>query len=165
MRSLIAVAIAGLTLVCTVPALAQYDTPAAAPEATPAAEAPAPGAEAPVPTAEAPAPAAESPAPAAEAAPPAGEPAYIGTWADDPAQCSQPQDSEDAPMVITKERFDQHEAHCEFTSVSGNGNEWKVSSKCSVEGDEQVYEFGMSVADKSLAMVDDAGTHIYSRCE
>jgi hypothetical protein len=158
MRSLLVVMIASLTLACTVPVLAQSDTPAAAPEAAAPEAAPAPAADTP-------APAADAPAPAADAAPAAGEPAYIGTWADDPAQCSKPQDSDDAPMVITKDRFDQHEAHCEFTSVNGNANEWKVSSKCSVEGDEQVYEFGMSVADKSLAMVDDAGTHIYSRCE
>ncbi len=166
MRSLYAAAVFSLALAISLPAVAEpADAPAAPETAAPEAAAPAgkPAEAAPAPEA---APAAEAPAaeaPAAAAA--AGEPAYIGTWADDPAQCSKAQDTEDAPMVISKDRFDQHEAHCEFTSVSGNGNEWKVTSKCSVEGDEQVYEFGMSVADKSLAMVDDAGTHIYAKCE
>ena len=159
MRSLIAAAVAALCLALAVPGFAQTGT--AAPDAaTPSAEVK-PSAEA---TPEA-APAAEeaaAPAPAADAS---GEPAYAGTWAEDEAQCSKTQDVEDAPMVITKDRFDQHEAHCEFKSVSGNANEWKVTSECSVEGDKQTYEFGMSVADKKLAMVDDAGAHIYSRCE
>ncbi len=91
--------------------------------------------------------------------------AYEGTWAEDPTQCGKEQDVEDAPMVMGRGRFDQHEAHCTFKSISGNANEWKVTAECSVEGDSQAYEFGMSVADKQLAMVDDAGTHIYARCE
>ena len=169
MRSLFAAAVVSLAFAFSVPVLAQTaDAPApetAAPDAAmpvekPAAAAPAPEA-APAPAAEAPAPSADTPA----AATVAGEPAYIGTWAEDSAQCSKPQDVQDAPMIMSKDRFDQHEAHCEFTSVSGNGNEWKVTSKCSVEGDEQPYEFGMSVADKNLAMVDDAGSHVYSKCE
>jgi hypothetical protein len=162
MRSLYAIAVVSIALACSVPAMAQT-TDAPAPEATTPAPAEAPAEK---PAEAAPAPAAEAPAPAAPVADTgSGEPAYVGTWADDPAQCGKAQDTDEAPMVITKDRFDQHEAHCEFTSVSGNANEWKVTSKCSVEGDEQVYEFGMSVADKTLAMVDDAGTHIYSRCE
>jgi nucleoid-associated protein YgaU len=170
MRSLFAAAVFSLALTVSVPVMsvqimAQTADAPAAPEAATPAEAPAEAAPAPAPEA-APAPAAEAPAaeaPAATAA--AGEPAYIGTWADNPDQCSKPQDVQDAPMIISKDRFDQHEAHCEFTSISGNGNEWKVTSKCTVEGDEQPYEFGMSVADKSLAMVDDAGTHVYAKCE
>jgi hypothetical protein len=175
MRSLFAAAVVSLALTFSVPVLAQTaDAPApetAAPDAAmPAGKSTetAPAAPAPEATQDAaPAPAAEAPAatadaPAATAA--VGEPAYIGTWAEDSAQCSKPQDVQDAPMVISKDRFDQHEAHCEFTSISGNGNEWKVASKCSVEGDEQPYEFGMSVADKNLAMVDDAGSHVYTKC-
>lgn len=108
----------------------------------------------------------DTPAPdTAQAAAAASDPAYVGTWAENPGQCANAQDSEDAPMVFTKDRFDQHEAHCTFTRTSNNANEWKVTSECSVEGDSQVYEFGMSVADKQLAMVDDAGTHLYARCE
>ena len=95
----------------------------------------------------------------------AGNPLYVGTWADDPAQCSIAQDRENAPMVMAKDHFDQHESHCSFKSVSGHENEWKVTSECSVEGESQIYEFGMSVADKQLTMLDDAGTHLYARCE
>ena len=159
MRSLIATTVAALCLALAVPGFAQTGT--AAPDAaTPSAEVK-PLAEV-MPEA---APATEEAAAPAAEADASGEPAYAGTWAEDEAQCSKTQDVEDAPMVITKDRFDQHEAHCEFKSVSGNANEWKVTSECSVEGDKQTYEFGMSVADKKLAMVDDAGAHIYSRCE
>lgn len=134
-----------------VPAYAQSET--AAPEVeAPAASTPATEAEAEAASAEA----------AAEAA--SAEAAYAGTWADDAAQCVNAQDVEDAPMVISKDRFDQHEAHCEFTSVSGHGNEWKVSSKCSVQGDEQAYDFGMSLTGDKLTMIDDAGPHVYTRC-
>lgn len=132
-----------------VPAYAQSET--AAPEV----EAPA----ASTPATEAEAASAEAAAAAASA-----EAAYAGTWADDAAQCVNAQDVEDAPMVISKDRFDQHEAHCEFTSVSGHGNEWKVSSKCSVQGDEQAYDFGMSLTGDKLTMIDDAGPHVYTRC-
>jgi hypothetical protein len=165
----------------TAPAAEQPAAPAAE---APAADAPAPAAEAPAPAPEAPAPAAEAPAPAADPAPapaaadapaaqpetPAPEaaaadaPAYVGTWAEDAGQCGKPQDDADAPMSVAKDRFDQHEGHCEFKSINGSGNEWKVTAECTVEGDKQPYEFGMSVADDKLAMVDDAGTHIYSRC-
>ena len=159
MRSLLAVAVASVALACSVPALAQTDVPAeAAPAAQPAPEAPAEKpAEA---AAEKPA---EAAAPAADASASA-EPAYVGTWADNPEQCSKPQDDDDAPMIVAKNRFDQHEAHCEFTTVSANQDEWKVSAKCSVEGDEQPDDFGMSVAEKELTMIDDIGTQTYMRC-
>ena len=154
MRSLIAVTFVALSLSMASVAAAQTDMPAA-PSTEPAAETVPQPAEA--------APAAEAaPSDAAPAA--AAEPAYVGTWSEDSAQCGVAQEMDNAPMVIAKDRFDQHEAHCEFTSVSGNGNEWKVSSKCSVEGDEQAYDFGMSLADDKLTMLDDAGSHVYTRC-
>ena len=140
MLRILAACLCSLGLLCAVPASAQ--TPTAAPEVN----------------------APDTPAPTVAREPAAGGAAYAGTWADEPAQCAKAQDVEDAPMVVTKDRFDQHEAHCEFTSVSGNGNEWKVSSKCSVEGDEQAYDFGMSLADDKLTMLDDAGSHVYTRC-
>ena len=42
---------------------------------------------------------------------------YVGTWALDIANCETPQDSQDAPLVIAKDRYDQHEVHCTFKSV------------------------------------------------
>ena len=179
MRPLLAAVMTCLALACSSPVRAEPDAPAAD-MAAPAAQSdtPAPAAaETTTPAAEAAPSAADTAAPAAAEAPPAAaetaapaasaeaDAAYVGTWADDPAQCGKPQDTEDAPMVLGKDRFDQHEAHCTFSSVSGNGNEWKVSSKCSVEGDEQAYDFGLSLADKTLSMIDDAGTHTYTRCE
>lgn len=155
MRSIVIAAIVSIAIACAGPAIAQTETPAADP-ATPAASTAPAASEAAAPQ--------QATEVAPEAATAASEPAYVGTWADDPAQCGNTQDSEDAPMTIAKDRFDQHEAHCEFKSVSGNGNEWKVTSECSVEGDKQIYEFGMSLADEKLSMLDDAGTHVYARC-
>ena len=101
----------------------------------------------------------------ATAAAAASVPAYIGTWAENPGQCANAQDSGDAPKVFTKDGFDQHETHCTFTRMSNHANEWIVTSKCSVEGDIQVYEFGMSVAGTQLTLLDDVGTRLYTRCK
>lgn len=53
----------------------------------------------------------------------AADPAFVGTWGIDDAQCKIPQDKQGAPMVITKNGYDQHEAHCAFKKVSNNKNE------------------------------------------
>ena len=36
---------------------------------------------------------------------------YVGTCALDIANCNTPQDSQNAPLVIAKDRYDQHEVH------------------------------------------------------
>ena len=67
----------------------------------------------------------------------AADPAYVGTWGTNAAQCKVPQDQEGAPMIITAKGYDQHEAHCAFSSVKKKGQRWKIAAKCSVEGDSQ----------------------------
>ena len=67
----------------------------------------------------------------------AAGPAYVGTWGNDTAQCKVPQEQEGAPLIITAKGYDQHEAHCTFTSVKKKGSAWKVRANCSVEGDSQ----------------------------
>ncbi|MGD9815969.1 MAG: hypothetical protein AB7Q23_15115 [Hyphomonadaceae bacterium] len=71
-------------------------------------------------------------------APSANATAFVGTWAADAAGCAIPQDEMGAPHVFTLEGYDQHEAHCTFTSVDRIGdNGFRVVGDCTVEGDEQ----------------------------
>ena len=157
-----------LSLLLTLPATPSFAGGEAAPADPAAASAPAPDTAAPAasePTAtpEAAPPAAEAPAAAAPAT--GSAPAYVGTWADDAAQCAVAQDDQKAPMILTEKGFDQHEAHCTFDSVEPSGASWKVAAKCSVEGDEQTTDFTLSVTGDTLTMGDDSGTHDMMRCK
>lgn len=71
-------------------------------------------------------------------------PVFAGTWAVTASQCSLPQESDNAPYVFTAEGFDQHEAHCTFSSVVPLAeNEFRVGATCTVEGDEQSTAFDL----------------------
>ena len=71
---------------------------------------------------------------------------YVGTWALDIATCKTPQDSQDAPLVIAKDRYDQHEVHCSFKSVTPKDSDYKISGNCMVEGNPQAYDFTLTVS-------------------
>lgn len=134
------------------------ETPTAepAPDAAsvPAIEAAEPAAEPAVPAAAEPAPApikgaAQPPAAAQPAA--ADQPAYVGTWGTDLAQCAIEQDYEQPPMIMRADGFDQHEAHCEFDTITETGPaEWAVTGQCSVEGDAQAIDYNMAIVDGNL---------------
>lgn len=145
------------------------ETPAAV--EAPATDAPAteaPAAEAPAdaaPVGEAPpaeAPAAD--APASDGAAAAGGPAYVGTWAADASQCAVPQEQQTAPMIVTEAGFDQHEVHCSFKSVTPDGDAWKMSAECQVEGDPQPHDFSFAVSGATLTITDEDGTNQMQRC-
>lgn len=89
---------------------------------------------------------------------------FVGTWGKDAAQCAISQEEQGAPMVFSKGGYDQHEAHCTFKKVSGEGNKWNVSATCSVEGDQQTDEFSLIVKGDTLTTVGEAGTHVLTRC-
>ena len=97
-------------------------------------------------------------APSARAAAPArtangaANPAYVGTWAIDPASCKIPQDSQGAPMILRRNRYDQHEAHCAFKSVRRSSNAWWVSAQCVAEGSKQRDRFTLRVKGDTLIM-------------
>lgn len=112
------------------------------------------------------APAAEPAAadPAAAATPAATGAAYIGTWSADASQCGVPQDQQNAPMVVTDAGFDQHEVHCTFKNVTPDGDAWKMSAECAVEGDAQAHDFSFAVAGDSLTITDEEGTNQMTRC-
>lgn len=100
------------------------------------------------------------------AAPPAhaADPAYVGTWASDLAQCGVAQERPEAPLVISKDGYDQHETHCRFTSVDGEDGDWRVKSECTVEGSAQPYDFTLTVSGTTLTVTDEAGSRDLLSC-
>jgi hypothetical protein len=95
----------------------------------------------------------------------ADDPAYVGTWASDLAQCKVPQERQEAPLVLSKDGYDQYETHCRFTSVKGNGNEWKVTSECTIEGSAEPYDFALTVSGDTLTVTDDTGSRDLLLCK
>lgn len=95
----------------------------------------------------------------------ADDPAFVGTWSLDPTNCKAEQESESAPLVITKDRYDQHESHCAFKSVSGGNGEWKIASECTVEGNATPYDFSLTVSGDTLTFTDSGGPRDFLRCK
>jgi hypothetical protein len=91
--------------------------------------------------------------------------AYVGTWAAKRAQCRLGQDKQDAPLVLVRNGYDQHETHCTFSSVRAQGeNTWRAPAKCSVEGDTQRHTFTLTVAGSRLTIRDGRGARTLRRC-
>jgi len=95
----------------------------------------------------------------------ADAPPFIGTWSLDPADCSAGQESENAPLVITKERYDQHESHCAFKSVENENGDWKIAADCTVEGSSIPYDFTLTVSGDTLTFADTGGPRDFLRCK
>jgi hypothetical protein len=90
---------------------------------------------------------------------------YMGTWAAKRAQCRLGQDRQDAPLVLTRNGYDQHETHCRFGSVRAQGKDtWRVPAKCSVQGDAQSHTFTFTVAGSRLTIRDRHGVRALRRC-
>ncbi|MFN3623128.1 MAG: hypothetical protein ACK4TP_03620 [Hyphomicrobium sp.] len=92
-------------------------------------------------------------------------PAFVGTWSLDPANCGAAQESESAPLVIAKDRYDQHESHCTFKSVSGGNGEWKIASECMIEGSPTPYDFSLTLSGDTLTFTDSGGPRDFLRCK
>lgn len=95
----------------------------------------------------------------------AADPAYVGTWASDLAQCTVGQDRQEAPLVLSKDGYDQHETHCTFTSVAGGDGEWAVKSNCTIEGSAEPYDFTLTVSGDTLTVTDEAGSRDLLLCK
>ncbi|MCC7253931.1 hypothetical protein [Hyphomicrobium sp.] len=95
----------------------------------------------------------------------AADPGYVGTWASDLAQCKVPQERQEAPLVLSKDGYDQHETHCKFTSVDGADGEWKVKSNCTIEGTAEPYDFTLTVSGDTLTVTDEAGARDLLLCK
>ena len=90
---------------------------------------------------------------------------YAGTWAADLANCIWAQCGGDAPLILTEKGYDQHEAHCRFTSVKpAGGGEWKAAAECSVEGDTQAMDVGITVSGDTLTLTEGGGSRDLLRC-
>lgn len=94
----------------------------------------------------------------------AADPGYVGTWASDLAQCKVEQDRQEAPIVMTKNGYDQHETHCRFKSIDGADQQWKVKAECTVEGSAAPYDFTLTVSGDTLTMSDENGSNDLLRC-
>ena len=91
-------------------------------------------------------------------------PGYAGTWAAKRGHCRFGQTS-GAPADLGRNRYDQHEAHCTFTSVRAPGaGRWRVKARCSVEGDTQSHDFALMVTGNTLTVQDKQGTRVLRRC-
>ena len=95
----------------------------------------------------------------------AADPAYVGTWGVSVAQCRIPQERQGAPMVIRAKGYDQHEAHCDFTTVKKTGTVWNVAAACSIEGDKQKDAFTLKVVDDTLVLAHGKNARTYRRCK
>jgi hypothetical protein len=91
-------------------------------------------------------------------------PAYVGTWASQTAQCRVDQSEQNAPLIMRRNGYDQHEAHCSFSNIRQKGATWTVRAACSVEGDKQTHSLTLSVADNRLTMRDEHGPRVLQRC-
>ncbi|HYD15708.1 MAG TPA: hypothetical protein VEA77_04850 [Hyphomicrobium sp.] len=95
----------------------------------------------------------------------AADPAYVGTWASDVAQCKVDQSRQEAPLVLSKDGYDQHETHCKFKSVDESDGQWNVKSDCTVEGSAQPYDFTLTVSGDTLTVADEAGSRDLLICK
>jgi hypothetical protein len=91
-------------------------------------------------------------------------PAYVGTWASAPAQCRVGQEEENAPMIMRRDGYDQHEAHCKFTAIARKGSDWTVKARCTVEGNNVNLNLMLAIAGDRLTIRDERGPSTYQRC-
>lgn len=94
----------------------------------------------------------------------AADPAYVGTWSANVAKCAVPQSMQEAPMIVAADRYDQHEAHCTFSSVKKIKSGWRVAAKCMVEGDTVAVSFTLAVEGSTLTMQEGKLSRTFRRC-
>lgn len=88
----------------------------------------------------------------------AAERAFAGTWSHDSKSCKLTQDVQGAPVIMTGKGYDQHEAHCTFSSVKRmKGNSWRIKASCTVEGNAQIDAFTLRVDGDTLFWSHGAG--------
>ena len=90
---------------------------------------------------------------------------YVGTWSLDPTDCQTGQESENAPLVLAKDRYDQHESHCTFKSVAGKDSDWKIAAECTAQGAPLAYDFTLTVSGDTLTFTDSGGARDFLRCK
>ena len=90
---------------------------------------------------------------------------FVGKWAAQPAQCRLGHDSPEAPMIVRRDGYDQHEAHCTFKSVRPQPPAWAIKAECTVEGNKEDYDFVFQVANNRLTIrQQDVAPQTLQRC-
>lgn len=108
-----------------------------------------------------------APAPddAAAAEMPLPQPSYVGFWASRPSQCNLPQESPDAPIMMTAGGYNQHETHCTFEKVERGGiGEYKILQSCIVDGAKQRDTLQFKVVGDYLILRPDGQSATLMRC-
>ena len=95
---------------------------------------------------------------------PAFAQAYVGTWSSDPAQCRNGQEVEDAPMIIKRDRYDQHETHCVFSGLRQRGDTWTGQEQCRVEGTSRRGRITLKATGDTLSIDEGPGPRRLQRC-
>jgi hypothetical protein len=91
-------------------------------------------------------------------------PPFVGKWASQAPQCRLGQQSENAPMIIRRDGYDQHETHCKFKSVRPQMPAYAIKAQCEVEGDMQDVDLVFQVAGNRLTIRDEAGARVLQKC-
>jgi hypothetical protein len=79
-------------------------------------------------------------------------PAYVGKWASKVSRCKLPEDTLDAPVVMTKRAYNQFETHCDFLSVKRLGGAWHAPVSCQVEGSIEKDKLTIWASSKALSL-------------
>jgi hypothetical protein len=91
-------------------------------------------------------------------------PPYAGKWASQPSQCRVGQEKENAPMIMRRDGYDQHETHCKFTLVRPQMPAWLMKGKCTVDGGHVDIDLTLELAGNRLTVRDENGASSYQRC-
>ena len=95
----------------------------------------------------------------------AGDVPYAGTWGVDAEHCKVAQDQVGAPYIFTKNGYDQHEAHCTFKTVNRDGDAFKFTYGCMVEGDMQSDDTVITISGDTLMWDDGSVAPSLMRCK
>jgi|JI10StandDraft_1071094.scaffolds.fasta_scaffold52043_4 hypothetical protein len=102
---------------------------------------------------------------AAAAEMPLPQPSYVGFWASHPSQCDTPQESPDAPIMMTAGGYNQFETHCTFEKVErGAPGEYKIQQSCIVDGDKQRDTLEFKVVGDYMILRPDGQSATLMRC-
>jgi hypothetical protein len=94
----------------------------------------------------------------------AQSPPFVGKWASQASQCRLAQQSENAPMIVRRDGYDQHETHCKFKSVRPQMPAYAIKAQCEVEGDTQDLDLVFQVTGNRLTIRDEAGARVLQKC-
>lgn len=117
------------------------------------------------PDAPAPAEAEELAPPPETGAPSAAAPAFVGTWAANPAWCGNTSGPE-RPIVVTQTAFRGYENICEITELQPADDEWTATFVCTAEGSTTRQPVGIEAdADElEITWVEDGRSVEWRRC-